>query len=79
MGVQSANVWSGSSGTSTPADPDSQFTDPDNQNFGKGIRPFGSDGPVVQFSVQQKLTHGVARALATNFVKLPELVRKAQA
>jgi hypothetical protein len=34
-------------------DPDSKLTTPDNQNSGQGARPFGSNGPTVQFGVQQ--------------------------
>lgn len=35
------------------SDPDSKLTSPDNQNSGQGTRPFGSNGPTVQFGVQQ--------------------------
>ncbi len=34
-------------------DPDSKLTSPDNQKSGQGTRPFGSNGPTVQFGVQQ--------------------------
>jgi hypothetical protein len=34
-------------------DPDSKLTTPDNQNSGQGTRPFGSNGPTVQFGVRQ--------------------------
>jgi hypothetical protein len=34
-------------------DPNNKITDPDNHNSGQGARPFGSNGPVVQFGVQQ--------------------------
>jgi hypothetical protein len=34
-------------------DPDNHLTDPDNQNSGTGTRPFGSNGPVVQFGIRQ--------------------------
>lgn len=45
-------VWPGS-GKSTTANTDNQFSDPDDQNSEKGMHPFGSSGPVVQFGVQQ--------------------------
>jgi hypothetical protein len=34
-------------------DPDDKLTSPNNQNSGQGARPFGSNGPTVQFGVQQ--------------------------
>jgi hypothetical protein len=34
-------------------DPDKHLTDPDNHNSGQDSRPFGSNGPVVQFGIQQ--------------------------
>jgi len=39
-------VLPGSGGSST-------FSDPDNHNSGQSARPFGSNGPSVQFGVQQ--------------------------
>jgi len=56
-----ASAWAFSQQTVSPADggnynfgdPDKQLTDPDNNNSGQGTRPFGSNGPVVQFGVQQ--------------------------
>jgi len=61
LSVTAASAWafsqqsvsSGGSGASMLSDPDKQFTDPDNQDSAKGYRPFGSDGPVVQFGVHQ--------------------------
>ncbi len=35
------------------ADPDNHLTDPDSHNSDQGIRPFGANGPVVQFGIQQ--------------------------
>jgi hypothetical protein len=46
-------VMPGSGGSSTFSDPDNQLTDPDNHNSGQSARPFGSNGPTVQFGVQQ--------------------------
>ena len=43
------NVSSGSDGNYTFTDPDSK----DNHNSGQGVPPLGSNGPVVQFGVQQ--------------------------
>jgi hypothetical protein len=40
-------------GNSTFTDPNDKLTDPDNHNSSQGARPFGSNGPVVQFGVQQ--------------------------
>lgn len=34
-------------------DPDKQPTNSDNHNTSQGSRPFGSNGPTVQFGVQQ--------------------------
>ena len=34
-------------------DPDQKTTSPDSQNSSQGSRPFGSNGPTVQFGVQQ--------------------------
>ena len=34
-------------------DPDNKSAGQDNHNAGQGARPFGSNGPVVQFGVQQ--------------------------
>jgi hypothetical protein len=46
-------VSPGSSGNYNFGDPDKHLTDPDNNNSGQDARPFGSNGPVVQFGVQQ--------------------------
>jgi hypothetical protein len=43
------NVLSGSDGNYTFTDPDNK----DSHNSGPGVHPFGSNGPVVQFGVQQ--------------------------
>ena len=45
-------VWPGS-GKTTSSDTENQFSDPDSQNSEKGMRPFGSNGPTMQFGVQQ--------------------------
>lgn len=42
------NLSVNGSGNSTFADPDDQV-----KNFGQGVQPFGSGGPVVQFGAQQ--------------------------
>ena len=42
------NFQPSGAGNSTFADPDDQFT-----NSGQGAHPFGPNGPVVQFGVQQ--------------------------
>ncbi len=42
------NSGAGGGGNSTFADPDEQVN-----NFGQGARPFGSNGPAVQFGAQQ--------------------------
>ena len=42
------NLGGGGGGNSTFADPDEQVN-----HFGQGVRPFGSNGPVVQFGGQQ--------------------------
>jgi hypothetical protein len=34
-------------------DPNNRLTDPDNHNSGQSARPLGSNGPVVQFGIQQ--------------------------
>jgi hypothetical protein len=34
-------------------DPDKQIADPDNQSSSQGTKPFGSNGPTLQFGVQQ--------------------------
>jgi hypothetical protein len=56
-----ASAWAFSQETVSPGgggnynfgDPDKQVADPDNNNSGQGARPFGSNGPTVQFGVQQ--------------------------
>jgi hypothetical protein len=48
----SQTMVSPGSGYSTLKDPDSQVTDPDNHSSGQGARPFGSNGPTLQFGVQ---------------------------
>ena len=44
---------SGSAGNYNFGDPDKHVTDPDDSNSRQGTRPFGSNGPTVQFGVQQ--------------------------
>ncbi|MFZ3357168.1 MAG: hypothetical protein WA177_00280 [Xanthobacteraceae bacterium] len=46
-------VGPGGAGNYTFADPDEHLIDPDNQNSGQDVRPFGANGPVVQFGIQQ--------------------------
>jgi len=46
-------VSPGDGGNYNFGDPDKQVADPDNQNSGQGTRPFGSNGPTLQFGVQQ--------------------------
>ena len=57
-----ASAWAFSQETLSPnsgggnynfGDPDKQIADPDNSNSGQGTRPFGSNGPTLQFGVQQ--------------------------
>jgi len=56
-----ASAWAFSQQTVSPGDggnynfgdPDKQIADPDNQSSGQGTRPFGSNGPTLQFGVQQ--------------------------
>jgi hypothetical protein len=45
-------VSPGSGGNYNFGDPDKQLPDPDNNNSGQGARPFGSNGPVMEFGVQ---------------------------
>jgi hypothetical protein len=40
-------------GNYTFTDPDKQPADPGNHNSGQSVQPFGSNGPTVQFGVQQ--------------------------
>ena len=47
------NVSPGGGGNSTFTDPDDQLTDSNNHNSGQGVRPFGSNGPMLQFGIQQ--------------------------
>jgi len=46
-------VSPGDGGNYNFGDPDKQIADPDDQNSGQGTRPFGSNGPTLQFGVQQ--------------------------
>ena len=34
-------------------DPNNRLTDPNNHNSGQSTKPFGSNGPIVQFGIQQ--------------------------
>jgi hypothetical protein len=52
------NILSGSDGNYTFTDPDSK----DSHNSGPGVRPLGSNGPVVQFGVQQGPTSSFGRS-----------------
>jgi hypothetical protein len=47
------STGSGDGGNYSFGDPNDQLTDPDNHNSNQGARPFGSNGPTVQFGVQQ--------------------------
>ena len=47
------NVLPGDQGNYSFGDPDKQVTDPNNQSSGQGARPFSSNGPTVQFGIQQ--------------------------
>jgi hypothetical protein len=47
------NVLPGGDGNYNFGDPDKHLTGPDDNNSDQGVRPFGSNGPVVQFGVQQ--------------------------
>jgi len=55
------SAWAFSQQTVSPSDggnynfgdPDKQVAAPDNQNSGQATRPFGSNGPTLQFGVQQ--------------------------
>jgi hypothetical protein len=49
----SQQIVSPDGGNYSFADPDKQLTDPDNHSSGQSARPFGSNGPSVQFGVQQ--------------------------
>jgi len=60
LSFSAASAWAFSRETVSPdggnysfGDPDKQVTNPDNSNSGQGSRPFGSNGPTVQFGVQQ--------------------------
>ena len=61
LSLNAASAWafdqqtivSPGSGYSTAPDPNNKLTDPDNRDSGKGVRPFGSDGPTLQFGVQR--------------------------
>jgi len=46
-------VLPGDGGNYNFGDPNKQIADPDDQNSGQGTRPFGSNGPTLQFGVQQ--------------------------
>jgi len=46
-------VSPGDGGNYNFGDPDKQIADPGDQNSGQGTRPFGSNGPTLQFGVQQ--------------------------
>jgi len=60
LSFSSAPAWAFSRETVSPdggnyscGDPDKQVTSPDNGNSSQSNRPFGSNGPTVQFGVQQ--------------------------
>ena len=47
------SVLTNDQGNYSFGDPDKQVTDPNNQSSGQGARPFSSNGPTVQFGIQQ--------------------------
>jgi hypothetical protein len=60
LSLTAASAWAFSQtmvspggGYSTLTDSDEKSTDPNNRNTGPGVRPLGSNGPTVQFGVQQ--------------------------
>jgi hypothetical protein len=62
LALTATGAWAFSQETVSPGanggnynfgDPDKQVADPDNQSSSQGTRPFGSNGPTVQFGVQQ--------------------------
>ena len=46
-------VSPGGGGNYNFGDPDDHLTNPGNQNSGQSVQPFGSNGPTMQFGVQQ--------------------------
>lgn len=60
LSFSAASAWAFSRETVSPdggnysfGDPDKQVTSPDNGNSSQSSRPFGSNGPTVQFGVHQ--------------------------
>jgi hypothetical protein len=62
LALPATGAWAFSQETVSPGanggnynfgDPDKRVADPDDQNSGQGTRPFGSNGPSLQFGVQQ--------------------------
>jgi hypothetical protein len=53
--LTAASAWAFSQQSVGPGGNGNTFTDPDEQltDSAKSVRPFGSDGPAVQFGVQQ--------------------------
>ena len=59
------NVSPGDGGNYTFNDPNDKLTDPDNHSSGQSARPFGSNGPAVQFGIQQGPLTPVGRSNGT--------------
>jgi hypothetical protein len=62
LALSATGAWAFSQETVSPGsnggnynfgDPEKQVADPDNQNSGQGVHSFGSNGPTLQFGVQQ--------------------------
>jgi hypothetical protein len=62
LALTATGAWAFSQETVSPGanggnynfgDPDKRVADPDDPNSGQGTRPFGSNGPSLQFGVQQ--------------------------
>jgi hypothetical protein len=62
LALSTTGAWAFSQETVSPGanggnynfgDPDKQVADPNNQSSSQGTRPFGSNGPTLQFGVQQ--------------------------
>jgi hypothetical protein len=62
LALTATGAWAFSQETVSPGsnggnynfgDPDKQVANPDNQNSSQGVHAFGSNGPTVQFGVQQ--------------------------
>jgi len=60
------NVSPGDGGNYTFNDPNDKLTDPDDHSSGQSARPFGSNGPAVQFAIQQGPLTPVGRSNGTS-------------